>query len=65
MPGISLSSAGIRPRPRRGISVVAALSEWLVHTNRRRDDAWTQRYEHGIPSAGRPVFIGQNERHGF
>ena len=35
--------------PRRGMSVVAALSEWLVHTNRRRDGAWTQRYEHGMP----------------
>ncbi|WP_063128968.1 hypothetical protein [Nocardia fusca] len=35
--------------PRRGISVVAALSRWLIHTNRRRDGAWTQRYEHGIP----------------
>lgn len=35
--------------PRRGMSVVAALSEWLVHTNRRRNGAWTQRYEHGIP----------------
>ena len=35
--------------PRRGISVVAALSEWLIHTNRRRDGAWTQRYEHGVP----------------
>jgi topoisomerase-4 subunit B len=34
---------------RRGMSVVAALSEWLVHTNRRSDGAWTQRYEHGIP----------------
>jgi topoisomerase IV subunit B len=38
--------------PRRGISVVAALSEWLVHTNRRRDGAWTQRYEHGMPITG-------------
>lgn len=38
--------------PRRGISVVAALSEWLVHTNRRRDGAWAQRYEHGIPVTG-------------
>ena len=38
--------------PRRGISVVAALSEWLVHTNHRRDGAWTQRYEHGIPVTG-------------
>ncbi|MET7381953.1 hypothetical protein ABZT08_24555 [Streptomyces sp. NPDC005526] len=38
--------------PRRGMSVVAALSEWLVHTNRRPDGAWTQRYEHGIPVTG-------------
>ncbi|MBT2478135.1 ATP-binding protein [Streptomyces sp. ISL-94] len=35
--------------PRRGMSVVAALSQWLVHTNRRVNGAWTQRYEHGIP----------------
>ncbi|MFF4037447.1 hypothetical protein [Streptomyces sp. NPDC001816] len=35
--------------PRRGMSVVAALSEWLMHTNRRLDGAWTQRYEHGVP----------------
>jgi topoisomerase IV subunit B len=35
--------------PRRGMSVVAALTVWLVHTNHRRDGAWTQRYEHGIP----------------
>jgi topoisomerase-4 subunit B len=35
--------------PRRGISVVAALSDWLIHTNRRHDGAWTQRYEHGTP----------------
>ncbi|MBB6626835.1 ATP-binding protein [Nocardioides sp. KIGAM211] len=35
--------------PRRGISVVAALSTWLVHTNRRRDGSWTQRYERGVP----------------
>jgi topoisomerase IV subunit B len=28
------------------------LSEWLVHTNRRRDDAWTQRYERGMPMTG-------------
>ncbi len=38
--------------PRRGISVVAALSEWLVHANRRRDGAWTQRYERGMPVTG-------------
>lgn len=35
--------------PRRGMSVVAALSEWLVHTNRRANGSWTQRYEQGIP----------------
>jgi DNA gyrase subunit B len=34
---------------RRGMSVVAALSVWLIHTNRRRDGSWTQRYERGIP----------------
>ena len=31
------------------MSVVAALSDWLVHTNRRLNGAWTQRYERGIP----------------
>lgn len=35
--------------PRRGMSVVAALSEWLVHTTRRRNGAWTQRFEGGVP----------------
>jgi topoisomerase IV subunit B len=35
--------------PRRGMSVVAALSAWLVHTNRRENGAWTQRYERGVP----------------
>jgi topoisomerase IV subunit B len=35
--------------PRRGMSVVAALSSWLVHENRRRNGAWTQRYEYGVP----------------
>ncbi|WP_433163369.1 hypothetical protein [Kribbella sp. CA-247076] len=35
--------------PRRGMSVVAALSSWLVHTNRRRNGSWTQRYEYGVP----------------
>ena len=45
-PGAELRPDG---HPRRGISVVAALSDWLVHTNRRRNGAWTQRYEHGVP----------------
>ena len=36
--------------PRRGISVVAALSEWLVHTNKRENGSWTQRYEHALPA---------------
>ena len=31
------------------MSVVTALSEWLIHTNHRHDGAWTQRYEHGMP----------------
>ena len=39
-------------RPRRGMSVVAALSEWLQHLNRRHNGAWTQRYEHGVPVTG-------------
>lgn len=38
--------------PRRGMSVVAALSEWLVHTNRRTNGSWTQRYEYGVPVTG-------------
>jgi topoisomerase IV subunit B len=42
--------------PRRGMSVVTALSDWLAHTNRRRNGAWTQRYQRGIPVAGlRPI----------
>lgn len=36
-------------QPRRGMSVLAALSAWLVHTNRRRHGSWTQRYERGVP----------------
>jgi DNA gyrase subunit B len=35
--------------PRRGMSVVAALSRWLVHVNRRERAAWRQRYEQGVP----------------
>ncbi|MEU9212288.1 ATP-binding protein [Streptomyces sp. NPDC048415] len=35
--------------PRRGMSVVAALSEWLIHTNRRINGSWSQRYERGVP----------------
>lgn len=31
---------------------MAALSEWLAHTNRRQEGAWTQRYEHGVPATG-------------
>jgi topoisomerase-4 subunit B len=46
VPGAPLLPDG---HARRGISVVAALSQWLVHANRRHDGAWTQRYEHGIP----------------
>jgi topoisomerase IV subunit B len=35
---------------RRGISVVGALSEWLIHTNRRTGGSWTQWYEKGVPT---------------
>lgn len=38
--------------PRRGMSVVAALSDWLVHENRRLDGAWQQQYERGVPVTG-------------
>ncbi|NLT57190.1 MAG: ATP-binding protein [Actinomycetales bacterium] len=38
-------------QPRRGMSVVSALSLWLLHTNRRHDGAWTQRYDHGVPAS--------------
>lgn len=38
--------------PRRGMSVVAALSSRLVHVNRRQGGAWCQAYEHGIPVTG-------------
>ncbi len=31
------------------MSVVAALSESLVHTNRRLEGSWTQTYAYGIP----------------
>jgi len=39
-------------RRRSGMSVVAALSEWVSHTNRRTEGSWTQRYEHGLPRDG-------------
>lgn len=45
-PGTQLLPNG---HPRRGISVVAALSAWLIHSSRRHHGAWTQRYEHGVP----------------
>lgn len=35
--------------PRRGMSVVCALSRDLVHTNRRTNGSWTQRYAAGLP----------------
>lgn len=35
--------------PRRGISVVAALSSELVHENRRLEGGWTRTYRFGLP----------------
>ncbi|MFE3325410.1 ATP-binding protein [Streptomyces sp. NPDC059176] len=37
-------------RPRRGMSVVAALSGQLVHVNRRAEGSWVQHYLHGVPA---------------
>jgi topoisomerase IV subunit B len=48
-PGAQLLPDGY---PRRGISVVSALSQWLIHTNRRTDGAWVQRYKHGTAVTG-------------
>ena len=36
-------------RVRSGMSVVAAMSEWLIHTNRRDGRGWVQRYARGLP----------------
>ncbi|MFI5691109.1 hypothetical protein ACIA58_04675 [Kribbella sp. NPDC051586] len=44
--------------PRRGMSVVAALSDWLIHTNRRANGSWTQRYEGGIPVTDLEPLVG-------
>jgi topoisomerase-4 subunit B len=44
--------------PRRGMSVVAALSDWLVHENRRVDGAWLQRYEQGVPASDLVLLAG-------
>ena len=41
LPDAQLLSDG---HPRRGMSVVADLSQWLIHANRRRNGTWTQRY---------------------
>lgn len=37
--------------PRRGMSVIAALSSVLSHENRRDTGSWIQTYHHGIPEA--------------
>lgn len=37
--------------PRRGMSVVSALSPELVHENWRTDGAWSQTYRHGVPDS--------------
>lgn len=42
--------------PRCGLSVVAALSSSLVHTNVRAQGAWSARYVRGIPQ-GRPESV--------
>jgi topoisomerase IV subunit B len=47
----------------RGMSVVTALSEWLIHTNRRTGGSWTQRYEHGVPTTD-PTPVADDGRTG-
>ena len=38
------------------MSVVVALSEWLIHTDRRTGGSWTQRYQNGVPTTDlRPI----------
>jgi topoisomerase-4 subunit B len=53
VPGAPVLADG---RPRAGMSVVAACSQWLEHTNVRSDGAWTARYELGLP-VGRPAAV--------
>jgi DNA gyrase subunit B len=48
-------------RVRSGISVVAAMSEWLTHTNRRAGGrGWVQRYERGLPEGPRTEIASGN-----
>jgi topoisomerase-4 subunit B len=48
-------------RVRSGISVVAAMSEWLTHTNRRAGGrGWVQRYERGLPQGPRTEVASGN-----
>lgn len=44
--------------PRRGISVVAALSSELVHENRRIEGGWTQTYRFGVPETALTPLVG-------
>lgn len=44
---------------RSGISVVAALSDWVVHTNRRAEGGWQQRFERGLPQGALEVLLEQ------
>jgi DNA gyrase subunit B len=49
-------------RVRSGISVVAAMSEWLTHTNRRGGGrGWVQRYERGLPQGPRTEIASGNK----
>ena len=44
---------------RAGISVVAALSEWVVHANPASEGGWSQRFERGLPQGVPEAVPGQ------
>ena len=60
-PGTELLSDGFS---RRGISVVTALSDWLIHTKISNNNAWGQRYEEGVPLTGQVDVAGEADTTG-
>ena len=48
--------------PRRGMSLVAAASPRLTHTNHRPDGSWRQVYRHGVPDGPIVELSGRGAR---